>query len=67
MMDIGLCRLSYGAVLLRDELGVGRRVAAWCRVKTAGAAERNYVNKTKHPVLLMGLCLLYPADFRQAF
>jgi hypothetical protein len=63
-----VCRLSYGAALWRDEPGVGRRVAAWCRVKTAGAAERNSVSKTKHPVLLMDMCcLLYPADFRQAF
>jgi hypothetical protein len=37
------------------------------RVKTAGAAERNYVNKTKHPVVLMDMCVLYPADLGQEF
>jgi hypothetical protein len=48
-----VCGRPYGAVLWRDEPGVGRRVAAGARVKTAGAAEHTYVNNTKHPVLLM--------------
>jgi len=59
MMAIGRV---YAAFIWRDEPGVGRRVAP-----SAGAAGRNCVNKTKHPVLLMDMCLLYPADFRQAF
>jgi len=59
MMDIECVQAAF---IWRDEPGVGRRVAA-----SAGAAGRYCVNKTKHPVLLMDMWLLYPAGFGQAF